>query len=120
METQELINAGWVQSESSPFSEKVSNGADAYFTYKNASGNLIGLCVFSQNKIMKLRIEEVAANDFRWFQMEYGDKLSELLKAIISEQDSASLSNYFGLYGTLSSVCSTSFLAWEQWEANYR
>jgi len=120
MKTQELLNAGWLEKDTNPFSEKVSQGADNYFVYKNKLNSNVGICHFEKDKMVKLRLENPTGNDVRWFQMEYGDQLDSLIDAIIEVQDNLSLDNYFACYSAFSSVCPTSFLAWEQWENNYR
>ncbi len=117
---QKLIQKGWLLAEKNPFKEKVSQLADLYFTLASSSNTRLGICFFEKDKKIKLRLEDVHLNDFRWFEGRYEDKLSALLDVIIAGQNEVGLQDYFGFYTDMSDVCPTFFLAWEQWEDNYR
>lgn len=117
---EKLITAGWQETTSNPFREKVSQGADLYFTFTAQNGQNLGICIFEPQKILKFRLANAQNQDCRWFQSEYADKLAELTQSIINQQDTVNLNNYFDIYFALSGICSTSILAWEQWESNYR
>lgn len=115
-----LTAQGWTKAEQNPFREKVSTRADAYFLLKNELNQELGLCVFSSNQLIKLRLFDPSEDDFVWFQVEYADKLPVFLDALIAEQHQADKNSYFGFYLALSATVPTSILAWEQWENNYR
>jgi hypothetical protein len=115
-----LLAQGWTKTEANPFKEKVSHSADAYLTYNNLLKTQLGICVFLSDKLIKLRLENTLNEDFRWFQIEYTETLTELLDMLIAEQENASLSNYFSLYCNLSAISPTTFITWEQWESNHR
>jgi len=117
---EKLANKGWESHATSPFQEKVAQQANVYFTYTSVKQQGLGICIFEQEKTLRLRVGDSSRNDFRWFESKYKDSLAQLIETILIEQDEVSLSNYFGLYGELSGVCETAFLAWEQWESNYR
>jgi hypothetical protein len=118
--TEKLLNAGWQLVETNPFREKVSKNADKYFTYTSALGHQLGICVFASQKLLKIRLADATQQKLNWFQSEFGNNLNDLVLTLMDRQDEADAHRYFGFYSALAGVCSTSILAWEQWESNYR
>jgi hypothetical protein len=117
---EKLTNAGWKFVETNPFPERVSQNADNYLTYTSLSGQYLGICVFAEKKLLKIRLTEASQQKLNWFQSEFADNLTDLVQTLIEKQDQADANSYFGFYLALSGVCATSILAWEQWESNYR
>jgi hypothetical protein len=111
-----LIQAGWQVFSQNPFREKVSQGAEIYFTYKSINGQNLGISFFEATKVLKIRLSDAQNQDCRWFASECTHRLEELLQAIINQQDTVNFAAYFGFYLALSGICPTSIVAWEQWE----
>jgi hypothetical protein len=117
---QKLTSVGWMASTENPFLEKVSQNAQAYFTYQSPKNQQLGLCVFESINVFKIRLAGTDNQQINWFQCELKDDGDLIIDTLIQNQDSANAGNYFGFYLALSAVCQCSILAWEQWESNYR
>lgn len=114
MDFQLLNEKGWMERNSNPFREKVAAGANCFWLYGTA--HPLGLAFFIEKKQLLLRIANSSQNDFRWLQIVAGDKLNDVVIKLTELQDKITLTDYFTIYLTLSELCTTSILAWEQFE----
>ncbi|MEM9981952.1 MAG: hypothetical protein AAF734_05610 [Bacteroidota bacterium] len=102
--------------------ERVAQNGDLYFSYTNPQQTLITLVYFAEKNTLRLRLQNLADQEIRWFEIEIADEtqMKQFLEMLQQQEQQVTLSNYFSFYAALSNVNNVSILAWEQWESDYQ
>ena len=113
METSEikdkLIANGWIEENITNLPHNQLNaGLEAYLTYKGKHT----FRYHPKDKFIRLMI--LGEGDERCLQLDYENKLSEVLEHLISVKEDLTMDNYISQYLALQEICPTSILAVEQ------
>jgi hypothetical protein len=106
---EKLTAAYWVEEEISDLPKNALNeGVQAHLSYKGR----LSFRYHPEQGYIRLMI--YGRGDVRGLQIEYGDKLKEVLDKLVSIQDDLSLDSYLTHYLELQSICPISILMVEQ------
>ena len=116
-----LSDAGWIYPDQpAVYHEQtrdynVVKDAVSYMLHSPNSSFQTSLAIFNDTDFLRMRLHDLASNDFNWLQIEYGNELGGLLDEIVAMQNNLPSKSYISLsFGAFSSQYTTSILAWEQ------
>jgi len=106
---QRLTSNGWAEkSISDLLPSRLNAGVKAHLSYRDR----LSFRYHPEEGFIRLMI--YGAGDERCLQIDYGDKLDQVLDHIISTKDDLSLGSYLGHYLAIQSICPVSILMVEQ------